>query len=477
MKTTQLYTPLALLATALALAACSDSGDGPSGGSAGLSVGDSLTGLPASEASDLQIRQKAAANASRALGINLSDAFGTQIDDTEIGETIEDPDSVDEELDGFMQTALGLDGNNADIVREGNLISIDLDDNALCDATIADRATFIDDYEECLLVAQQLMVEVDAITDDTGRIQFLFQEQPVVSIGYAPGLGSYELSLPGYYQLTSYISNLRGLEGSAPETLTGALLVEAELEGSDEAVTAARLSLRISQALRLADSANGTDIAIGQSEIVSLQTNDDDTVSVSTDMGAINAMFDVTSQSGSSDGFNTTETFEQTSIALAVSAITAQLNIGADGQSAQLRNAGFGNSPLSLQIDGEQAVSLTLNDVSMTLSPESLDFDSNMTLGLMLGNTLASGLTGDDSGQGNASVNASVSIPSGSSMIEQDNGSIRVDSGSVSVQVSATGDAGSINQSFDASAGQCFDTGDEDMDDSDALQLVDCDSL
>ena len=157
-----------------------------------------------------------------------------------------------------------------------------------------------------------------------------------------------------------------------------------------------------------------------------------------------------------------------------MSAITAQLNIGADGQSLQLRNAGFGTSPLSLQIDGEQAVSLTLNDVSMTLSPESLDFDSNMTLGLMLGNTLASSLTGDDSEQGNASVNASVSIPSGSSMIEQDNGSIRLDSGSVSVQVSASGDAGSTNQSFDASAGQCFDTGDEELG---ALQLFDCDPL
>lgn len=476
MKTPPLL-PLSLLLATLTLSACSDGDDETSGNSAGLNVGESLTGLPAEDASELQIRQQAAVNASRALGINLSDAFSTRIDDDDLGDTIDNPDVVDEEVDGFMRTALGLDGSNANIERYGNLITIDLDDTAVCGEALTDRADFLADHEECLQLAQQFMVQVDAITDDTGRIHFLFQDQAVVSIGYAPGLGSYELSLPGFYQMTTYISDLRGIAGSVPETMTGALLVEAGLEGSGETVTAAHLSLRISQALRIADSANNTDISIGQSEIVSLQSNADDSVSITTDMGAINAMFDVSSQSGSSDssGNGAINTVQQSSVALAISAITAQLDIGADGQSARLRNAGFGSSPLSLQIDGEQAVSLSINDVSMTLSPESLDFDSNLTLGLMLGNTLASSLTGNDSSQGSASVDAAVSIPGGSSLTEQDNGSIRVNSGSVSVQVSATSAGGSISQSLDASAGQCFDSGDADADDT--LQLVDCDPL
>lgn len=479
MKTPQIHTPLALLLVSLTLAACSDSGNDSSGADTGLSVGESSTGLPASAASELQIRQKAAANASRALGINLSDAFNTQVDDSDFGDTIDEPDAVDEELDGFMQTALGLDGSNASIERDGNLITIDLDDNAICDEALTDRAGLNDDYQECLQMAQHVIVQVDALTDDTGRMHFLFQEQPVVSIGYAPGRGSYELSLTGFYQMSNYMSDLRGQIGAAPETLSGALLVEAELEETGETVTAARLSLRISQALHIADSANATDISIAPSQILSFTSHDDGSVSVSTDMGAINALFETESGSVSTDadGNSTTESFEQTSVALAIAAVTAQLNIGADGQSAQLRNASFGSSPLSLLIDGEQAVSLTLNDVSMNLSPESLDFDSNLTLGLMLGNTLASSLTGVDLQQNNASVDAAITIPRGTRLTEQENGSVRIDSGSVSVQVSATGTQGSISQSFDASAGQCFDAEDADSDESDSLQLVECNPL
>ncbi|MGQ7845603.1 hypothetical protein ACUNV4_14055 [Granulosicoccus sp. 3-233] len=474
MKTPQLDTSLALLCATLVAAACGGGSDSPSGGNAGPSVGDSLTGLPAEQASELEIRQKAALNASTALGINLSDAFSLQVDDTGLGDTIDDSDMVDEEVDDFMQVALGLDGSNASIEREGNLITIDLDDTAICNETLADRAGFMDDFEECLQIAQQFLVQVDAVTDDTGRIHFLFQEQPVVSIGYAPNLGSYELSLPGFFQMTTYINDLRGFAGSVPETLTGALLVEAEVEGNGETVSAARLSLHISQALRIADSSTNTDISIGQSEVVSFQANADDSVSVSTDMGAINALYDISSESTSVDEFGnvTTESTGQSTVALAVSAVTAQLDVAADGQSARLRNAGIGNAPLSLQIDGEQALSLTLNEVSMTLSPESIDFDSNLTLGLMLGEAFAESLTGDDPEGNYTSAEAAVSIPAGSSLVDQDNGSTRVDSGSLSLQVSATGAQGSVSQSFDASAGQCFD---DDDSDSGELQLVECD--
>ncbi len=488
MKTPQPYAPIAVLFSTLALAACSDSDDGTSGGSAGLTVGDSLTGVPASDASDLQIRQKAALNASRALGINLSDAFTTQLNNDGLGDTIDDADSVDEEVDGFMQTALGLDDSNAGIERDGNLITIDLDDNAICDETLADRAGFIADREECLQIASQFTVQVDAVTDDTGRMDFLFQEQAVVSIGYAPGLGSYELSLPGFYQMSSYIADLRGVSGSAPETLSGAFLVEAEVEESNETVSAARLSLRISQALRIADSANNTDISIAPSEIVSLRTNDDESVSVSTDMGAISAMFDTSSQgesvddtgNGITDSFvsATSGSFEQSSVALTIAAVTAQLDIAADGQSARVRNAGLGNSPLSLQINGEQALSLSINDVSMTLSPDSLGFDSDLTLGLMLGNTFAASLAGDDPENDLSNASASVSIPGGTRLVDQDNGSTLVDGGSVSVQISATSPTeGSVSQSLDVSAGQCFDTEGEEADDTGLPQLVECDSL
>lgn len=480
MKTPHYQTVLAVAIAAFAVGACSDSDDNTPDDTGGVSVGESESGTPAEQASELEIRQKAAFNASQALAINLDDAFSTRFDESDLGEEIDDAENVDQEVDGFMQAALGLDGNNAVVEREGNLITIDLDDNAICDAALADRASFIADYDECLQLAQHFQVQVDAVTDDTGRIHFQFQEQSVLSIGYAPSAGSYEFSLPGFYQMTRHIADLRGITGSVPEIITGALLVQAELDSASETASAASLSLNVSQALHIADSSNNIDISIAPSEIVGFRSNDDGSVAVSTNMGAINLLFEASTSDSVEVSTNgdvevvMTETTEPVSFALSIAAISAHLDIAADGQSAQVSNAGFGSSPLSLQVDGEQTLSLSLNDVSMTLSPETLAFDSDMTLGVMLGNTLSASLIGQDPELGNASVSGSIAIPAATSMSEQDNGSTRVDSGSVSIQVTATGASGSSSQSFDASAGQCFDSDDDDSDDIGMLQVVDC---
>ncbi|PID61766.1 MAG: hypothetical protein CSB44_05925 [Gammaproteobacteria bacterium] len=459
----------ASIALSLLLAACSSDDDDTTGGT----VGESASGRPASEASDLEIRRNAANLASTALGTSLGDALDADVNGNSMGDGVDNPETVDDDIDTFLTASLGLESGNANVSREGDLVTIDPDESVMCREALAERSGMVDDLAVCEALFRDLSVEVAAVTDDTGSITYLFQQQPVVMIDYAPEMGAYELSLPGYMAALQQLASLQGdTEATTPETVEGALRVEASTTQTADELTSVGISLSVSEPLRLIDTASGTDISIAASELVSFVGNMDGSSTMTSNIGAVDALFEVSNGLDETpaepaampgtgavqeDVFQETSATEETqTVQLLMSSFTADMSWGSmDSENVQVNNVGFGESPMQLFIDGEQEINLSLNNTSFTVENDTISFLDDLTLGAMLGNAFAAELLEQDPEIGGASAEARVTIPAGTVLTDEGE-VIRVNAGSVSMEAIANGENDAISESAVVEAGGCF---------------------
>ena len=217
-----------LSATALVvLASCGGgSGDSSIGGAnspiATLEIGAGDASAPADTIDTLVLQQKAAENAARAIGVNvagartvtadtntlvnaatlpdgmLNDDNGFDADELIPTDTV---DAIDGDTDRLLLATLGLDGSGrASVERTGNRITIDPDDEAVCagEVYLGDN-----DLQQCLELVRDLTVELDAVTEESGQVVYLFQNDPLLSIIYGPNDASYELDLGTYFRVES----------------------------------------------------------------------------------------------------------------------------------------------------------------------------------------------------------------------------------------------------------------------------------
>ncbi len=453
---------IAVAATALVLVGCSSSDDNPPGFQPSeLIVGESDTGVAADDIDTLELRRNAATLSSSSLGLNINELLGVGfatsdegtpvnpngMNVTTVGDNVENGDMLDDDVESLMNTSLALDSNVATVTREGNIITIDPDENELCQEQVL--GDMVDNNAACVAVYQDLLVVLDARSEDTGVVTYQFQQEPVLLIGYSPDGGSYEINIGGLKTLLEAAAD-EDPETTVdlPDTFSGAVRVTAMVDDDSGVAAAGSISLAVTQPINIVDTDGDANFSLGNSELLKVSSDAQGNTRIDSTYGALSASFLSQLDDEDPDSMDV--------VALMMSGFTSQLSINEDADVATLTNTG---SVLSIAINSGEAVNLSVSNYGATLTPDSLTIDQGLTLGASL--TSVVGELSD--GFNNAQFD--VSMPTGTVLEEDSSGAARVAAGMFSYSLNASTSEGPITSSFAASAGECFESGGDDDDD------------
>ncbi len=247
-----------LLSVAIGMSSILVSGCGGSGSSSDSSPDDvnplvqgDEDGTPAGDIETSILLRNAATESSSYLGKNItslqrlggnSSALGVVLDATPLNNlmalTMDDPTAepitsdelltagVEDDINGLLELMLGLEGSSSQVTRVGNHITIDPDDAAFCDQQVLDDTATATDIANCQELISRVLVEIDAITEESGLIVITYAQADVLQIGYSPVAANYEVKLAGLQTLLSQAAQLQGDETSVP-SMQGAIRVSA----------------------------------------------------------------------------------------------------------------------------------------------------------------------------------------------------------------------------------------------------------
>lgn len=397
-------TPSVCLTALAVLVACGGGGSGDSGSSytpqdVAISAGD--TSGPADDVATDALQRNAARNAAASISVNLggvqslakgtgslsssvaaapvarpfNDGAITAEADVVPADVINDADS---DIARLLQSTLGIDesGNvNGTVTREGNLITIDPDDEAVCDPDNNDMAA---DSATCREIVSHFMVQIDAQTEQSGQLTYLFDNAPLLSIGYGPLNAVFDLELGVLHDVMQLGSQLDGDGESIPTLMQGALRLTSSVTDNSANSEKGSMSLAVTEALLIEDSADGSSLSLAPSNIFSVSSDEAaGTASLEFGMGALNVLMPTDEE----DMFPANGMLR-----LAMNGLTGRMDLSNDGGNLVVSNLGFGNGPLSLSVDANNLLKLSLKPLGFSFSESNgkLVMDSDLDLGLIV---------------------------------------------------------------------------------------------
>jgi hypothetical protein len=409
-------------------------------------------------ASTEELQRTAARRVANGMGINLeslqrlSDDAMRDLEPGSIGaELVADVDLemlavLDSNNSKFMHNTLGLDDSNALVMREGNFITIDPDEQLIC----ADEFPLLDltddDLPNCEQLLQDLSVQIHAHSDESGLITYSFQSNDVLVIGYSENSASYELQLTGLQQLVERTQQLSGNTVSEQVAMSGALRLSATVLNDVEGAVAGELVLEVTQALSLVSSQSASEsINLQPSTVFKININEaTGDVITSVNWGSLQLLADI-SENG--DGSMLSQ--------LTLGGLSANATLNANTSILKLTDVGIGNVPLTININQINTVSLTLSTFDVTLDAESgmVTFDGALGAALTVSNIL--GVIEELGPEASASL--SINAAAGTTLQDEGNGSTKVlNNGPFAISAGVVSDGVSLQQSVSFNAGECF---------------------
>ncbi len=460
--------------SSLFLVSCGGGSSGDGNTTGGSLIVDGGSGVSADNVDTSVLLRKAATGASTNLGKNItgmqrlgvgSSSVGllldataldslTQLTASEVDAESINPDAllntaVEEDIGSFFNAMLGLDEQLAVVTRTGNHIIIDPDDAAFCERELLDDTATADERANCQSLVSNLLVEMDAVTEDSGLITVTFAQQDLLLVGYSPMAVNYEIKLPGLQTLLDQAAQLDGESVSIP-SMQGAVRISATVTNDAVNAEAGTFSISITEALSIVDNA-GTNISLRPSTLLSVSADAaTGSGSVEFNIGALNATSSVDNGIG---GLTTS--------VLAFTGLTARMDISNNGNSLLVSNVGIGNGPLTLTVDSVEQLRLMLETFGFSVQGDTgiVSLDGNLDFELSLGQV---------------STLAAVA-PAGTMFGMQANGSSQVTQGGPLVVSVLSDNAGTpVSDSISIGAGECF-IPDESFDSTLPFVLEDCD--
>lgn len=448
------------LVSALLLGGC-----GGGGGSATPSV---------TEDTDLLV-QNAALHSSKNIGVNMSGLVSMTSNST-VSSTLNklakskkvktSPNnrtaSYDEQVHDYLLPT--LEGGNTTRTRNGNTISIDPDENYVCQQWIADQQQ-TSNIDECAAILTDLSASITATSDDTGTISYLYAGENLLVIQYAPASGSYELILPTLKTLVQRAAVITDQQDPLPETIRGAIKLSADVENANDTEEAGSMSVSITQPIQIAGTAGNESLnfSLGRSTLFSTRSNavtGNGNVSIS-----INAL-DIAVQNLMGSDTTAVTTIEMPDFTLSA-------DLERFGTEILLSNVGMGRGPFRIAIANNDVVTVALEKFSARYNDltREADFLTAFDLDVAIEYSQAAfGWLGDDS-----SLRVAATLPAGTLLTEQLNGATKVERGGPfsyqSSFIDGSGDDENFAQNVSFSTGQCFDQSFND----ERLELVSCD--
>lgn len=462
---------LSALVAAAILSGCGGGGDDPA----------PQVDPSANEATTQALKDNAANNIGLSLDATLDGASRLTSDDSDTG--FDDPSETgvggvwNDDLQSLVNTSLDL-SSEENTTREGTRVTIDPDDAAVCQENFVDMATDDAEFQRCQVLVGKMLVQIDATSDTSGTLTYLFDQAPLAVIGYADNSNSFELNLGTLKNLIDEEAALNPeVSNDSPiDTLTGAIRLSAEATNTTAGEEAGSVSLDITQALNLASADAMTSLSLGTGKIFGMSVNAaTQQVTLEIALGALDAS--VTAESGSAsttsvtntDG-TTVETSEvitttnKSSIELAGLTATIEATY-ADAAQIMVRNLGIGDGPLKIALDNAEVANMQLDTFGFTVTEEDgqITLDGALNLSVLLREVLEDNTVSDT-----LFTLLEMTAPAGTQIVERFNGATSVIAGGpLTYTLTSQDDNG--NQQIDQlvlNAGECGD--------DDELVLVNC---
>ncbi len=442
--------PASIVAAAISivlLSACSSSdNDGP----------DNETPVILSSTTD-ELKTSAINASGRSLGSTLSGIQQLASDES----ADNDLSQGDNPAQQFVASTLALgDDGNAVTTREDNRVTIDPDESQLCAEEFAGTVDINEDQQRCETLLADLTVELLASGEETGTITYLFQENPVISLGYGGGVDSLAVNLGGlkiFADASDALDPDSFGEASTPDNMSGEISFTATNTSNAAGEEAGSIAIAITQPVSI-NSAD-TDLSLGNGELFSLSADSaSGSGELSFDVGAIAATAPFRDQDIASinlDGFTG----------------SARLDLGETAADAPatftVSNLGLARGPLQMNINNQQALQMTMETFGFTVSAGSSSLTDNdqaavqinntMDISLMLNNAAGLDLDASPSFQAMLSLQAADGTVIGDGGEGFDAPDIRViQGGPFMLALSASDDENSEELSFTVNAGECL---------------------
>ena len=432
-----LLSVIPLLAVSLTIAGCG-------GSSGGSSEPDPIVNDTATS----ELIRNASGNIGGSLDTALNGASRVTSGSGSSGGFTEDP--ADSGIGGLwsndaqslVNTSLDL-GNEDNTVREGSRITINPDDASVCAEELIGIDANDPEFQRCLTLVGDMLVQIDATTDTAGTVTYLFQNQPLVVIGYTDTSNSFELNLGTLKSLIDADMAINPDAGtdSPLDTIQGAIRMSATATNQTSGSEAGSVSLEVSQPLSVASADAGTTLSLGTGKIFSMAADAaDESASIEIELGALQA-------SQSEDG-------SVSSIDL--KGLTAIIDIINNSDQLTVRNLGIGQGPLRIALDNTDVVNLGLDTFGFTVSM--VNGDITLTGGLDL-SLVVREIFEDNTVSDTLFTMLEMTAPAGTQLSEQFNGALMVASGGpLNYTLTSQDDSGNpvVNQ-VTINAGQCAD--------------------
>lgn len=401
-------------------------------------------------------------NQNRSVFLDTSDVVGA-----DVGMTVPDAPTepvVQNNVQSLVLASLSAsEGSQGVTTRSGNTITIDPDENELCnDETLfgddddvfgGDSFTDFERQQEldyCLALAKDLTVQLIASGEESGEVSYLFQNQAVLTLGYAPGNESVELDLGGLKILDDAASRLmsedeQSMSDNPLSVVTGSLKMATVTSNDKVGQEAGSVSLEVVKPINIVAANSGVEESISMNPGTLFAVAADTATgegSLSFDVGAIAAVFDDDAGLGR---FN-------------LAGFTGKADVNPTDGSLVVSNLGLSRGPLSASIDNQEVLKMTLQSFGFRVSEQSdqIIIDGDMDLSLLLDSMGGFGLEDTEV----AAVVMQLMAPSGTAFSRAGNGAVQIGgSGPFTVTIGATNTQGDFEESVvTVNAGECVDS-------------------
>ena len=366
-----------------------------------------------------------------------------------------------EQTEHMVNATLGLGEDqvlqdSAQVERTGNRITIDPDDILLCAQLQANEVPSVAQRDVCQQLVSNLTVRLDAVTEQRGEINYLYDNQPLLAIAYGPLNAAYTLNLGTLHAMERYAAQLSGTPTAADSAqhVQGSVRLQSKVFSDRPGEEAGSLRVEVVDTLQLSYP-DGSRISLAPSLLLALEHNDArGTASVEIELGAMDVR---------ATGLD--------SIGLQFNGFTGRLDMDDTVGRFTVSNLGFVNGPLRLSDNDGSSLNLGLQAFAFVFEEQIEELIFNNALSMALNATLR-GQDFDD-----LSFSLNVSAPAGTKLdASQSNqvGSTVLDGGPLQLDYSLSSPGGSENGFVSWSTTGCQSGSTGTPEQSLFLSVVDC---
>ena len=346
----------------------------------------------------------------------------------------------------LVKASLATDESSSGVTtRSGNNILVDPDETELCiDADVLSAGSQTE-LDNCRALLQHVTVQLLVSDEDTGELTYLYKNQPMIIMGYSPNTESIQIDL-GVTNVFSidysmqYLNEDITLDINQPDTVAGALKLEATVFNEAPSQEAGSLSFDVVQPVRIVNTNTQENISIGQGQLFAASVDAGaGTGEISFDLGAITANW-----------------VEESSLRrLNIPGISARADVDAESGAFKVSNFGLARGPLTMSVDNKEILRLALETFGFTVveNSDDLTIDGNLNLFAMIDHTLEPEL--DPSVE---NLFLEMMATSGTSLNRAGNGNLQIGgTGPFTITVGNTRTSGAVErETIVAQSGDCI---------------------